>query len=272
MQKDFSNVLLISDLDDTLLTKSKEITQKDRASIDEFISKGGSFSVATGRVYESAMPYIKKLNITHPCIMYNGGMIFNTKNEEVLWKCTLPANAKDYVVEVLDAFPEVAAEILIGKEIYVPKFNKILENKMVMERVNCITCTMGDIPDNWIKVLFTLDHDLIPKVAKFIESRNFEGVSFVESCGCYYEMLPQGVSKGTAIKVMLELTNNENMKIVTVGDYNNDIEMIKMADIGACVSSSPDEVKEIADVVLKNTSENNAITELIKYIENNLEV
>ena len=267
----YSNIILVSDLDDTLLNKNKEISESDINSINKFIENGGNFAVATGRVYESAMPYIKKLNITHPCIMFNGGMIYDTCKNEVLWKCCLPINAKDYVNDVLDNFPEVAAEILVDKEIYIPRMNKILEEKMELEHVSYISCLLDDIPSEWIKVLFTLEHSLIPEVAEFVNSRNYEGVSFVESCGCYYEMLPKGVSKGEAIKTMLEITKDKDkgMKVVAVGDYNNDIEMIEMADMGVCVANAVEDVKMVADVILKSTSEQSAITELIQFVIKN---
>lgn len=262
------NILLISDLDDTLLTTEKTIADVDLSAINAFVEAGGSFTVATGRVYESSLPYIQQLPITHPCVLYNGGMIYDTKNSEVLWKCCLSDKAKDYMVEVLDAFPTVAAEILIGKDIYVPRFNDILSEKMVMENVTYIFCKMNEIPDNWIKVLFSVTQEDMPDVIAYIDGKNYEDVCFVQSCGIYYEMLPKDVSKGAAIDRMLEITGNNGMKLAAIGDYNNDIEMIKRADFGACVSNSPEDVKAIADIVIAKTSDEGAVAAFINFIMN----
>lgn len=265
-EKNLQNILFISDLDDTLLTSKKTIAEVDRLAIEGFVRDGGSFTIATGRVYESSMPYISVLPITHPCVLYNGGMVYDTKSCEVLWKCCLPAVAKDYMREILEKFPTVAAEVLIGKDIYVPRFNNILTRKMVMENVTHIPCELEEIPAEWIKVLFSVEEEDMSEVINFIDNKHYKGVCFVQSCGFYYEMLPENVSKGAAIDIMLDIFDVKGMTITAIGDYNNDIEMIKRADLGACVSNSPDDVKEISDIVIQKTSDEGAVAEFIKQI------
>ena len=46
---DFKNVIIMSDLDGTLLDDKKEISPRDMESINEFCDKGGMFTIATGR-------------------------------------------------------------------------------------------------------------------------------------------------------------------------------------------------------------------------------
>lgn len=266
MSKKFSDYIIITDLDGTLLTSKKQISSVDLNAINEFVDGGGEFAVATGRVYESALPYINKLPVTIPCIMYNGGMIYDTINNEILWKSMLPDESLEYLKEILDEFSYLGAEILINKEIYIPQYNDILRQKMIMENVTAIECKPEEIPAGWIKVLFTLEEHKFPEVTEFIKSKCYNGVSFVESFGCYYEMLPLGVSKGSAITKLLEIRHINNKKIVCIGDYNNDIEMIKTADIGVCVSNSPKEVKDSSDLILRKTSDEGAIAELIQYL------
>ena len=43
---DFKNVIIMSDLDGTLLDDKKEISQRDMESINEFCDKGGMFTIA----------------------------------------------------------------------------------------------------------------------------------------------------------------------------------------------------------------------------------
>ncbi len=269
MHKKYSNYFVISDLDGTLLNKNKSISDFDIKAIEAFVENGGKFAIATGRVYASALPYIKQLKVNMPCILFNGGIIFDTFKEQVLWSAFLPESARKITAEILSEFPQAGAEILTEKEVYVPRFNKILEEKMLFEKVKYIEENLEDIPGNWLKVLFTLEDHLIPEMVKFVRSKAYKEVSFVESFGFYYEMLSQNISKGFALRKLLDiLPHAKNFKVIAVGDYNNDIEMLKAADIGACVADSPDEVKKAADLVLTKTSEESALAELINYIKN----
>lgn len=266
MKKDFSNIFLITDLDDTLLSKDKQISAVDLSSLQEFVARGGDFAVATGRVYMSAMPYLKRLPITKPCILYNGGVIYDYLNDKMMWKSVLPSLSEHYVIEILEKFPQIGAEILVDNDIFIPQTNHILDNKMVIENVKGIYCNIDQIPKNWIKVLFTVENELIPEISKFVSNKNFTEVNFVESYGFYFEMLPKNISKGFAIEKMMDIIDLTGLKLVACGDYNNDITMIKMADVGVCVSNSPEEVKDSADIVLSKTSEENAISELLELL------
>ena len=47
MFEDISKIIIMSDMDGTLLTSDKKITDKDRLAIEKFISLGGKFTVST---------------------------------------------------------------------------------------------------------------------------------------------------------------------------------------------------------------------------------
>ncbi|MDE5649370.1 MAG: HAD hydrolase family protein, partial [Oscillospiraceae bacterium] len=67
-------------------------------------------------------------------------------------------------------------------------------------------------------------------------------------------------------KEYVKLLNMENFTIVAAGDYHNDIEMLQTADIGAATANAQQDVKNIADIILKKSSDENAIAELIDMI------
>ena len=51
MQGKFSDYLLVSDMDATLLDDNHTISEENRQAIDYFIKNGGRFTVATGRMH-----------------------------------------------------------------------------------------------------------------------------------------------------------------------------------------------------------------------------
>ena len=85
MFSDISKVILLSDMDGTLLTSKKQITDRDRAAIEKFMSLGGKFTVATGRTIQSFEQYTRLLELKMPVIMYNGAAIHNYATGETLY-------------------------------------------------------------------------------------------------------------------------------------------------------------------------------------------
>ena len=58
--------ILFSDLDGTLLNAKKEITPASKAAIEEMISKGHKFMMATGRPIQSALKLAESFGFTFP--------------------------------------------------------------------------------------------------------------------------------------------------------------------------------------------------------------
>ena len=106
------------------------------------------------------------------------------------------------------------------------------------------------------------------KLIEYVRSNGFDGVDFVRSAPEYYEILPQNISKGYALNMMREVCNMQDFTFVSVGDYNNDIEMIQQADIGFCPSNAAPDVKAAADIILEQSCEQDAVAAVIEYIFN----
>lgn len=262
----FSDYILVTDLDDTLLTRDKRITEKDLEAINYFVSEGGSFTVATGRVYTSAKPYTSLLPINLPMVLYNGAVIYDENTSKTLWKELICKEAVGYMNTLLDKFPHLGCEIVCENEIFIRRDSPTLDEKIRLENIPFGYCDETNIPEEIIKILLVGNTDEIAVALEEIRKMTFEGVEFLLSAPYYLEMLPTGASKWVGIKNMTDLLGISNKTLVCAGDFDNDIEMIKNADIGASVPNAPDRVKAHADVVLSKTSNEGAIAELIEYI------
>lgn len=75
--------------------------------------------------------------------------------------------------------------------------------------------------------------------------KGYKGVDFVRSSIEYYEILPQNISKGTALEELRKACGMEDFTFVAAGDYNNDIELLQAADVAYCPSNAAEEVKRL---------------------------
>lgn len=258
---DLSNLLVVTDLDDTLLATDKSVSKANLEAIGRLVALGGHFTIATGRGYQMALPISRRLSLTAPAVLYNGAAIYDFKREEFLWRCTMPDIAKEYVRDVLETFPEVGMEVLIDREVYVLRLNEIERRHIEFEGIDYVESTLENCPGNWIKVLFTIDDAQIPAFADYMKTNHAQGVSYIQSSANYYEMLPQNISKGTACKRLAEMMGKD-IKLAAIGDYNNDTEMVRLADFGFAVGNAVDEVREAADFIVSDCN-HDAVAEMI---------
>lgn len=268
MFEDISKVILLSDMDGTLLNSKKQITDTDRAAIERFQALGGHFTVATGRTIQSFEQFLSILNLRSPVIMYNGAAIHDYSSGETLYTQPLPQECKAMAIELLAAMPEAGGEVLKAEGTYV--FSNT-EYQKLHTKLCGIVPEFAALPDieegGWLKVLFSMAPEDIPHMELLTRQLGFDKkADFVRSADIFLEMLPPGVSKGSALTEYRKLPGYEDFTFVAVGDFDNDLEMIKAADVGACPANAEDNVKAAADIVLTHTNDEGAVAELIEHI------
>lgn len=269
---DIGKIILLSDMDGTLLTSKKTISGADRAAVEKFIAMGGKFTVATGRTVQSFEQYRSMIPLHMPVIMYNGGGIYDYSKEKLLYSSPLPEISREMSMELMRLMPDIGGEVLTDKGTYV--FSNT-EYQQLHTRLCGITpeyMSLPEIPEGgWLKVLFALAPEDIPHLQLLTEQLGYTGeVDFVRSSDIFLEMLPKGVSKGSALTEYRKLEGMEDFTFVAVGDFDNDLEMIQAADIGACPANAEESVKNAADIVLTRTNDEGAVAELIQRITDNL--
>lgn len=265
MKKPLSHILLITDMDDTLLRTDKTVSRENLDALEEFRALGGKFTIATGRSIPSYLPYHQSLHPDCAVVLNNGAVLYRPDRDEILWNSILPASAKEYVTQAVQEFDSLGVEILLGKEIFIPKMNQQICDHMEHEHLVHTVAPVEQIPDEWYKVLYAMEPDELPGLCSFLEHQGHSDVTYVTSSSCYCEMLPKNTSKGDSLKILLELEQLQKHKVYAVGDYYNDIHLLEAADVAAAVDNAPDDVKAYADFVVASNNEH-GIAQVVKRI------
>lgn len=262
-----NQTLFITDLDGTLLPETKLISQEDFDAIQRFRKAGGDFAIATGRTLQATERYLKLLRPNMPIILFNGAAIYDPKTEKMLDTTTLTLDSVEITKAVLEAFPDVSAEILRADGTYVPRMTPYEQEHLEICQVEPIISPLEEVPSGeWLKVLFAIAPERMPELIAFFQKNAWDCADFVQSEKRFYEMLPKGVTKGSALRKYRKLCHMENYRMIAAGDFDNDIDMLKEADISACPSNAQSCVKEIVDIQLENSCDTYAIAELIDRI------
>ena len=269
MFEDINKVIILSDMDGTLLNSKKEITPQDLDSIRKFTSLGGKFTVATGRTVQTFEQYRNILGIDIPIILFNGALIYNYRTGQTLYMNELPDEAKNITKEIMELLPEAGGEVLKQDGTYIFRNNDYEQlHTNLCKIVPNYSCLEDIDSEGWLKVLFAMAPEDIPHIELLVHQKGYDTVEFVKSSNIFYEMLTKGITKGSALDEYRRLEGFEDYTFVSIGDFDNDVEMIKNADLGACPSNAQEDVKKSADLVLSHSCDDGAVSELIEYIIN----
>lgn len=263
----FEKVIIMTDLDGTLLDDKKQISPRDMAAIDDFRSKGGLFTLATGRGVAMARSIVEKLKVDIPCVIFNGAAVYDFTADKFLWHSSMPDCAADYIKTLAKEFPDIGIEILHAEKVYVTNYNQTVEEHMALESITPVMCTVEEAPKtDWLKVLIAYPPEKIDRIIEFTKNNCNMGVNWVHSSPMYYEMLPEGISKGAGYKKLLEILGKTDYFTVASGDFGNDYEMVRTADLGVAVANAQQAVKDAAKLIVGDNN-SSPMAQIIEHIK-----
>lgn len=266
----FSNTVLITDLDGTLLPDSKILNEKDLNAIRYFRENGGIFTIATGRVIQAAEQFFEPLKPDVPVILNNGGLIYDTAKKEIIREHCADKAAKEYTVALMEKFPEMGVEVNLPDGIYAVRMSRWERLHLELTHLPYKEKRLEDIPDSgWCKVLYSMGEGRVKELAEYAAQMGWDKTSFVISGDFLFECLPKDCTKGSALKELSSLEGWEDHTVAAAGDYDNDLEMLGFADIAIAPRNAQDIVKKAADIVTNADCCGGAIAEAIEYIERN---
>lgn len=268
MSNKFKGILLCTDLDDTLLTtEEKALSNENRQAIEYFISEGGLFTFATGRVPMGAKLVLDIITPNAPMICFNGGAIYDFVNDKILWGRYLDKSAIKVLDYVNENFPHIGFEVCTDNNLYFCKENRIAEQHRINENLPNNYLDYHNILSPLKKAVFLAEEEDMPDFCdKLLRCDFAKNYSFVQSAANYFEILPKGISKGAALLELANILGVSQNRTIGIGDNHNDIEMIKKAGIGIAVANAVAEARNAADIVTVD-NDSNAIAAVINSLD-----
>ncbi len=272
MIQSLKDILVVSDMDGTLLTDDKRILQSTFESIRLFTMLGGRFTVATGRCVESIARYGELCPFLSPVIANGGTVIYDFNRKGVLKNVGLPKMiAQKIVQDILRHFPQVGCMVM-GADFRCYQVNASSYGQIFLddEQISVWMRPFEALPSDWNKVLFAGSAQLLEEVEAYLQDKVFPGVFFVHTAPIYYEIMPEGESKGSALHELCSFLKVPIENTIVMGDYFNDLDMMREAGHSVAMSNAPPEVSIQASEVCRSNNEGGVgqfLYELIKQYE-----
>lgn len=238
------------DLDDSLLGSDLNISTKNKKSLTEAMGKGIAVTIATGRMFRSALPYADELDLDVPIISYQGGIIKNKISGDVLYKKTMSMDITQKIIGICQA-KGLYCQIYSDNDYYFEEESKYSE--MYYKAVGVTGKSVGPLDkflrSEPIKILIIDEPDKIKKLRKEFSKIFGNQIEITTSKPEFLEFTHKDATKGKALKYLANLKGIPREKIIAIGDNHNDISMIEYAGLGVAMGNAPEEVKRHADYV-----------------------
>lgn len=243
----FENWMMASDIDGTLVGDDCKLHEQDIYAIQFFIENGGTFVLTTGRSAYCTKTFYQQLNLTSPVICNNGTTIKRGIDRENLYINALDPENSDItslIQYVIDGFPQAGIEIYSSDDIYLLRHNEVVAEHIRREKLNAIPYTLKTAPQPWCKVLFAIAPPLMNDFRNFIDNSPYKAnFLFSQSAPFFYEVCNQDASKGTAVAYLAEHLGIPKTNIITIGDNENDAQMLALTQHSFAVKNASEYAK-----------------------------
>jgi len=234
---------IFMDMDGTLLRSDHTMSDKLKEKLIELDKNGVKIFISTGRMYAAALPYLKQLGITTPVITYNGGKIVDPSTSETLYENPVTAETVKRVIEV-SRETGIHLNLYSDDKLYVE--NETPEGKAYAEKTGLkyVLVNFDEfIGKTSTKALFLGENEKLVKLKEELEKELPQSI-FVFSQPTYLEVLNKGVSKGKAVKELMNKYGFSEDEVMTFGDQWNDFDMLKLVKYGYLMGNASEDLKK----------------------------
>ena len=255
--KPYESYMIISDLDGTIIPHGGVVSEANKRAIESFRAGGGHFGIATGRTPEAAAGYLGGVAITAPSVFFNGSMLYDWQHERVLVTRPLTAQgAPDlwphFAAFCLERFPKACIEVYTQDDCHIISNPANDDPRLPHEHYRYCHSDLADLADvrktPWLKFFVCADPADLRELEREAEVFGTAACSHhFYSEANYHEFVAKGVSKGSMLAEIRKMPAFSQTKIIALGDYLNDRELLEAADIGIASGNAHDELKALAD-------------------------
>ena len=243
--------LLLADVDGTLVTQEKILTDQAVAATQELHEAGITLALTSGRPPRGMSMLIAPLRLEGAIAGFNGGVFVHPDLSVIESHLLDAATARETLQLILDqgldAWVYTEKDWLIrdakaphvARETWTVKFDA----KVVSSFTDADLAKVAKI------VGVSDDLDRVAACEKTAQQKLGERASAARSQPYYLDVTNPQANKGTVVLTLAKLRNISPAQIATIGDMPNDVLMFRKSGLSIAMGNSSDEVKSQATAV-----------------------
>ena len=239
--------LVVSDVDGTLLTKDKILTDDARNAVRALHAAGIGFTIVSSRPTIGMGFLIEPLAITLPVGAFNGSSIVNAKLQPIEQHLIAPAVAQ----RSLDVLNEFGVDIwLFSNERWYtrnPDGEYVPHEKRAIKADPTIIRDFAPHLSEACKIVgASSDPALLARCEAAMRQAVGAEATAVRSQTYYLDVTPAGYDKGTFVENIAKRLGVSTDAVATIGDMQNDLPMFARSGMSFAMGNAADDIKHRA--------------------------
>ncbi|WP_079709149.1 Cof-type HAD-IIB family hydrolase [Paraliobacillus ryukyuensis] len=267
-----SQHLIALDLDGTLLTDGKIISDRTKRTVLEAKEQGHIIVISTGRPHRSSIDYYHELGLDTPMVNFNGALIHHpTDNKWDALHSPLPERTAKSIIQTCYDLEVKNIMAEVSDDIYLDRYDEELMNILHTDKEDnpiIIGSLKNELNTDPTSLLI---HPSEGNIDALHEQLDRDHASVIEhrKWGAPWniiEIVRKGMNKAVGLKRIAHYYHIPQERVIAFGDEDNDLEMIEYAGVGVAMGNAIDELKQLANHTTLTNEENGIGSFLENYL------
>jgi Cof subfamily protein (haloacid dehalogenase superfamily) len=258
---------VISDVDGTLVTPAKTVTERSRQVVAALHQRGIGFSAISGRPPRGMQMLVEALAVTAPIAGFNGGSLTAPDLTPIEGHTLLPETAKrthDLIrAQGIDVWAFSGLDWLATNE---ANPHVAPEIRTVNFRPTIVSSLEPALQAAYKVVGVSEDHELLARCERELQAALGEQVSASRSHAYYLDITHPMANKGVGVTRLANLMGVPLAEVAVIGDSHNDLGMFAQAGLSIAMGNAVPEVQKHARFVTESNDQEGFAKAIQKYI------
>ena len=246
---------VFSDLDGTLLNENGTVSEETKEMIEKLKKAGIKFFIATGRSFLAMKRFYDHLELDTEIVNYNGAVIHNSDGDKI-FELTLDDSVARELIDY-GRKNNLYYHGFSNEKWYLEDYNDTAKAYGAKSQLQENIINFDNMPKlDFNKMMFINDAETTKIVDSYVIEKYKNKIYKGLSSPTFLEIMNPDVSKGNAVKFLLEKYGFQPDEVIAFGDAENDLEMLFSVKYGVAMENANDEVKSKVNYIAPKNTEN----------------
>lgn len=258
---------LISDVDGSLVTPDKRLTEAAAGAVRSLRGAGVGFSLISSRPPRGMASLLSGLEVDQPFAAFNGGSVLGP-NGEVFERLTVPREAARIALALFD-LRGVDSWVFARGEWWLrdPHGVSTDRERRAVGFEPTVVAGFDGLLDEIDKIVgVSDDHDLLARVEVEVQAKLGGLAAAVRSQPYYLDVTHPQANKGHGVRAICRRLGIDPQQLAVIGDMANDLPMFAEAGLAIAMGQAPEAVHAAADAVTASNTEEGFAEAIRRYV------
>ncbi|MDN3610102.1 Cof-type HAD-IIB family hydrolase [Vibrio ostreicida] len=252
--------LIALDMDGTLLTSDRSISQRTKTAIRKAREQGVKIVLASGRPPEGMRQKLTELDIEgndEYIVTYNGSLATSVGSGVIIHQAYIDGKRAKKVAAFAKEIGLYCHAFSTEYGLITPKNNPYTRLESDVNQISVSEFDFSSLEDNHpiIKAMIVGEPEKIKHLTQAIPHSLKALFTIVQSAPFFLEFLSLESNKGLGVKAIADSLNIHASEVISIGDAENDHHMIEYAGLGVAMENAMENTKAIADCITSSNDE-----------------